>query len=107
MKFTVGVEEVSEEKPLRLMVAKRHGVGIYQAGDDYYCIDDWCPHAGGYMTQGGPAEDMLAMCPIHGFEFEIHTGICLQSANFNVASYPVTRRGDKLVIHVEIDDQGS
>ncbi len=107
MKFTVGIEEVSEEKPLRLMVAKRHGVGIYQAGGDYYCIDDWCPHAGGYMTQGGPAEDMLAMCPIHGFEFEIHTGKCLQNANFNVASYPVTRWGDKLVIHVEIDDQGS
>lgn len=103
MEFTVGIEEVTEDKPLRLMVAKRHGVGIYQHGDDYYCIDDWCPHAGGYMTQG-PVEGLLAMCPIHGFEFEMHTGKCLQSPSFNVSTYPVTRRGDKLVIDVETDD---
>jgi nitrite reductase/ring-hydroxylating ferredoxin subunit len=103
MEFIVDIDQISEDEPLRLMVAKRHGIGIYQNGDDYYCIDDWCPHAGGYMTQG-PVEGMLAMCPIHGFQFEIDTGKCLQAAAFNVTNYPVTRRGDKLVINVEIDE---
>ncbi len=103
MEITVAVADVGEDEPLRVRVTRRHAVGVYRDGDTFYCIDDWCPHGGGYITQG-PFEDCIALCPIHGFQFDVRDGRCLHGRDFDVRAYRVTRRGDMLIIDVDDAD---
>ena len=73
----------------RIVEAGRRSIGVFRVGDNFYAINNYCPHMGGplcrgrtkpWVTSQGPGEyttageDALLACPWHGWEYDLATG---------------------------------
>lgn len=72
---------------------------VGRSGEQFFAIDDTCPHAGGSLTEGMLDED-LVICPLHAYAFEIATGRCIDEESCSVSTYPVRVEDGILQVHV-------
>jgi nitrite reductase/ring-hydroxylating ferredoxin subunit len=90
-------------------------VGVFRLGDDYFAWENNCPHMGGPVCQGKIMNrvneviddgkkshgfefvdaDVHIICPWHGFEFNIRTGVHPGESSTRLTKYDVlVRDGD-------------
>jgi nitrite reductase/ring-hydroxylating ferredoxin subunit len=48
---------------------------VWNVDGDFFCIDDECPHRGGPLG-AGQLKDGTVFCPLHGWGFDVRTGLC-------------------------------
>ncbi len=93
-------------------------LGIFRLSDGFYALEDKCAHQRGPVCSGnmfreiraevGPdgrvreryareERDIIA-CPMHGFEFEVRTGVCLADRSRKVQSFPVEMDGEDIYV---------
>lgn len=77
-------------------------VAVFRVGDQYYAIDDLCPHAGASLS-GGHLEDGVVTCPWHYWRFRLSDGAWADNPRVKIGCYPVHVVGDK--IELEVPDQ--
>lgn len=70
------VSQVQEEFPFSAKVDNAE-IGIFLVEDQYYALEDVCPHAYALLSQGF-VEDGKVECPLHEAIFDIKTGKCLR-----------------------------
>lgn len=65
-------EDVSEDSP---EVTEIDGVkvAIFYADDEYFAVQNTCPHQGGPLG-AGKVEDNCVYCPWHGWQFDLESG---------------------------------
>ncbi|WP_367104195.1 non-heme iron oxygenase ferredoxin subunit [uncultured Psychrobacter sp.] len=98
------VSDVNEDDPKGVEVNGKR-IGIYQVEDEYFALENICPHAYAIMTDGF-AEDDTIECPLHEAIFEIKTGKLLSGpAERGLCSYAVKVEDDK--IYVQDKDEKS
>ena len=59
----------------------------------YAAVDNFCSHRGGPLGQG-IVEGEKIVCPWHGWEFDLATGINPHTPNLSVESYELKLDGD-------------
>ena len=64
-------------------------VMVYRAGDEVLAIGNECPHQGGSLCDGW-VEGEIAVCPLHGWEFDVRTGACMTVPGERVPRYAAT-----------------
>ncbi len=74
-------------------------VALYKVDGQVYAIDGICPHAGGPLAEGS-LNGCLAMCPWHGWEFDVKTGKCDFNPEIAVKTFPV--KEDKGEIYISL-----
>jgi nitrite reductase/ring-hydroxylating ferredoxin subunit len=65
--------EVPERGGLRVDIEGR-SIGIFRVDGSYYAMDDVCPHAGFPLSEGELCGHTV-LCPLHGWEFDLRSGI--------------------------------
>ena len=65
-----------------------------------YALNSICPHKGGPLDGGELVEEEI-ICPLHCFEFNIKTGVCLNPLSFSVRNYLVKLENDEISIAVD------
>jgi 3-phenylpropionate/trans-cinnamate dioxygenase ferredoxin component len=83
-----------EELPpgeVKIVRAGESSVGVYNAGGEFYAIEDRCSHDDGPLAEGDwEPEELVAICPRHGSRFDIRTGKALSlPAYLPVETFPV------------------
>jgi 3-phenylpropionate/trans-cinnamate dioxygenase ferredoxin subunit len=76
--------------------------------DQYYAIDNKCPHMGGSLFDGILEEGHIT-CPRHGSVFDVKTGRLVENGKIlflklkvnNTKSYPVKIEGTDILIGIE------
>jgi nitrite reductase (NADH) small subunit len=91
-------------------------IGIYRINDEYYALNNYCPHQGAPMCAGLVSGTTLASnvyeyeygkkgeiirCPWHGWEFDIRTGKSLFSEKIWVKTYKVNVQDGKVGVDLE------
>ncbi|MCE9534269.1 MAG: Rieske (2Fe-2S) protein, partial [Planctomycetes bacterium] len=56
-----------------LAVNKYKVIAVFRTGDEYFAIDDMCPHMGAGLS-GGFVEDGIVTCPWHYWRFRLSDG---------------------------------
>lgn len=51
----------------------RHVVAVFRQGDEFFAINDFCPHMGASLAPGEVC-DGAVMCPWHAWRFDVRTG---------------------------------
>jgi nitrite reductase (NADH) small subunit len=79
-------------------------IGLYNVHGEYYAIHNYCPHQGMELCKGEVCGTMLpsnvyeyifgldnevVRCPVHGWEFDIKTGISLFDDKVRTRKYKV------------------
>lgn len=76
-------------------------VALFNVGGTFHAIDDSCTHRGGPLGKGELAGEVVT-CPLHGATFNVTSGKNLTPpAPGEVRSYPVTLKGEDLLIELE------
>ena len=78
-------------------------VVLLRQGQEFYCIDDVCTHAGGTLGDGELVDCQLS-CPRHGAKFDIRTGEALtMPATENTLAHEVKVDGTDVLVRLSED----
>jgi nitrite reductase (NADH) small subunit/3-phenylpropionate/trans-cinnamate dioxygenase ferredoxin subunit len=86
------------------LCVERKTIAVFRVGDEYFAIDNMCPHMGAELS-GGFVEDGVVTCPWHYWRFRLADGAWADNPRIKIGSYPVRIVNDE--IHVEIPDAAS
>ena len=71
----------------RTMHVKGHDYAVYNLDGEFFALDDACPHRGGPLG-AGVLQDGCVYCPLHGWGFDLKTGVCAARPDRPVKTYP-------------------
>jgi len=83
-------------------------IAIYKIKEEYHAIDNICPHAGGQLHRGTiEVIDGIcaAICPWHGWAFDIKTGKCVDIEDLSLLTLPVKVTDNKILLHAPITEE--
>ena len=66
--------EIYNRKGKRFQLDDENEIAIFRIGDNYYAVDNICPHNHTSQIYDGYIEEMYVACPVHGFQFHLETG---------------------------------
>jgi len=68
------ISEIYNRKGKRFQLDDENEIAVFRVGDNYYAVDNICPHNHVPQIFDGYIEEMYVTCPIHGFKFHLETG---------------------------------
>lgn len=71
---------------------------IVRTGNDYFAVDDKCPHAGASLGQGKCSKDGFIICPHHRYSFSLYTG---RGHGYYVETYPMDMKVEGLFVGIK------
>ena len=72
---------------------------ILKIGNDFYAVQNKCPHAGADLSKGWCVNGKI-VCPYHRHEFDIKTGRGAEGQGNYIETYPIELREDGLYIGI-------
>ena len=72
-------------------------VAVFRKGDDWYAIDDLCPHMGASLAEGH-VEGHSVTCPWHAWRFCIKDGTLEGNPRVKADSFEVKIDGDDVLV---------
>ncbi|TWU50795.1 3-phenylpropionate/cinnamic acid dioxygenase ferredoxin subunit [Rubripirellula tenax] len=72
-------------------------VAVFRKGNDWYAIDDLCPHMGASLAEGYVDEHTVT-CPWHAWRFCIKDGTWEDNPRVKVESFEVKIEGDDVMV---------
>jgi nitrite reductase (NADH) small subunit/3-phenylpropionate/trans-cinnamate dioxygenase ferredoxin subunit len=74
-------------------------VAVFRVGNDYFAIDDVCPHMGASLS-GGWVENGIVTCPWHAWRFRLGDGAWADNPRIKIGCYPIRVVDDQLQVLV-------
>ena len=75
-------------------------VAVFRVNEQFYAIDDVCPHMGASLS-GGYVENGIVTCPWHAWRFRLNDGAWADNPRIKIGCYPVkVENGD---LHIEVE----
>lgn len=71
--LTVAPTEEFVDGEAKLVSWNGKTIAVFQRGEEYFAIEDECPHRGASLGQGHICE-IAVTCPLHGWQFDLTTG---------------------------------
>lgn len=75
----IAVDDLRDGVPMSVMLPDQRRVCLVRVGDRVYAVDDRCSHADFPMGEGDMVDDFVIECALHGAQFDVRTGVVLQS----------------------------
>ena len=76
-------------------------VAVFNHGDEYFAIDDLCPHMGASLGAGEVGDDGVVTCPWHAWRFRVCDGTWDDNPSLKVDAFEVRVVGDDIQVRVE------
>ena len=97
----MGAADLPAERPVIVRVNERDLALVRCAeGGDPHVVDNRCPHRGGQLGDGSVRGDDI-VCPLHGYDFDLHTGLSRFDPAERVAVHPVRLHRDEIQVAAE------
>ena len=72
----------------RVVDAAGKTIALFNVGGTYYALDNGCPHRGGPLGDGD-LDGAIAICPWHGWRWDVRTGANANNPAITVPCFPV------------------
>jgi nitrite reductase/ring-hydroxylating ferredoxin subunit len=117
-KVSIGSVSDFADPGRKVVAVDRFEVGIFKLDGEFFAYLNHCPHMGGPVCQGkmiAKVEEIIAedrtsrgmafsrtrmhvVCPWHGYEFDIRTGVHPGNSRARLRRIPVAILGDDVII---------
>lgn len=110
--YVADIEEFQDNDKVLVDIMGRE-IGIFQVGDDFYAVANYCVHQGGPLCEGKISgaltadedfeleyskKDEVISCPWHAWEFDIKSGNHLAHTDYRVPTYEVKLDNEKIYV---------
>lgn len=95
----VKVAQVGDLPPGRAKVVQCNGeeVALFNVEGTFYALTNECAHQMGPLGEGELEGDVV-VCPWHGWEFNVKTGVCQFDAAVQVKRFEVKVEGQNILV---------
>jgi NAD(P)H-dependent nitrite reductase small subunit len=95
-----GTSEIPDGQARMFLVGDTR-IAVYRIGDEFFALEDACPHAGASLALGLVSGDVVA-CRIHHWRFSIRSGEYLDGhkPSCNVGTYTVRVAEERIQVAV-------
>lgn len=76
-------------------------VAVFRLGDNFYAIDNTCPHMGAALSEGF-VENGIVTCPWHAWRFRLHDGVWADNPRIKIGSYQVRVVGEMIEVEIPV-----
>jgi nitrite reductase/ring-hydroxylating ferredoxin subunit len=99
MSISIKVAELTDLKPGegKTVTAGDRELALFNVDGKFHCIDNVCPHRGGPLGEG-VLEGTVAVCPWHGWRFDVCTGVSPAIATAKVDKFEVVVEGNDVKV---------
>lgn len=117
--FVCNVDEISEGD-VRIVAKPDGDIGVIMHGGRYFAYLNRCPHQGGpvceglrlpqvkddiddqgmFVQQSFDGDDIHLVCPWHGYEYHLDTGIHAGTGRTRLRKFEVTERGGGIYVQL-------
>ncbi len=94
-------EEVPKDGRKRFEVEGKR-ITVFNIDDEYFAILDTCPHKKTAPLLRGRLDGTAVHCPNHGYRFDLKTGECNVSPDFNTSVFPVKVDGEIIYLGIHL-----
>ena len=84
----------------RVVWAGDREIALFRQGQRVFALDNMCLHTGGPLGEG-EVDDGCAVCPWHGWRYDLETGASPLNPRVRVATYPVWVEDGEVKVQVE------
>lgn len=91
--------ELEDSQGTTVFVNERD-LALYKYEGDFYALDNTCVHRQGKLGDGH-MDGANVICPLHGWDYDVKTGISRWNNNETVPTYPVKVEGDIVMIDAD------
>ncbi|QDV27905.1 Rieske (2Fe-2S) protein [Aureliella helgolandensis] len=75
-------------------------VAVFKNQEEYFAIDDFCPHQGASLAEGYVDDGCAVVCPWHHWCFSIADGTWLENPKIGVDKFKVRVVGQEIQVQV-------
>ena len=93
------VDEIDEGQGLSYEVNDRV-VAVFKIEDQFYAIDDACPHMGASLS-AGYLDGCVVACPLHAWRFDVRDGTWCDNPRVATDAFPVTVKDGSIYVSFE------
>ena len=93
----IGKEEEWENRNSIIVDLRGETVAVFKTAQGFRACQNICPHAGGTLGEGNVEGDTVT-CPLHGWQFNLQTGACLNEPGNDIKIYPVEVRKGRVFL---------
>jgi len=86
-----------KENEGQLIVADGQEIALFKLGDQFYALENRCPHRGGYLADGAIRGGQVT-CPLHGWTFDLASGQSVNRPDQRVGCFQISSSGDDVTI---------
>lgn len=97
--ITVGKVGDIPEGGSKVVAVNQKDVAVFRIQDQYFAIDDLCPHMGASLS-GGYIEDGIVTCPWHYWRFRLSDGAWADNPRVKTGCYSVQVVGDEIQLEI-------
>lgn len=90
------VGEIAEGQGRAFVVGTRI-VAVFRQGDEYFAIDDTCPHMGASLADGQMCDGSV-VCGWHAWRFSIKDGTWLDNPRLKIDTFEVRVEGEEIQV---------
>ncbi len=81
------------------VMAGRHTVAVFRIGDDFFAINNSCPHKGASLCEGEVmAAEGMVRCPWHHWNWRLGDGRLESDPRQRLRIYEVAVEGDEVIL---------
>ena len=84
----------------RRVIYGGHEAALFNLGNEYFAVDNRCPHKQGPLADGIVAGKAV-FCPLHNWKIDLENGCALSGGKGQVKTYPVKILQGKVCIAFE------
>lgn len=71
-------------------------IAVFHADGNLYATDNFCPHRGGPLFRGNIEPGPSVRCPLHGWNFDLASGACLNMPQAKINCFSVEVRDEEV-----------
>jgi len=92
------LSDIAEAGDLMYVEVDGEPVCLANANGDIFAFTDICTHIGGPLSEGELDDDIIT-CPLHGAQFNVHTGKVVRGpARQDIQTYAVKIEGENILV---------
>lgn len=96
----VGRKEIMRQGiAARFLADGEQGV-LFRVGDEFFAVRNRCPHQQFEKLHEGQVEGTTVTCPMHGWKFDLRTGVSV-NASGRLKVWKAEVRGDDVLVQCE------
>ncbi|HLE53995.1 MAG TPA: non-heme iron oxygenase ferredoxin subunit [Thermoplasmata archaeon] len=95
----VAVAKASEIPPgsSKVVVVQGHPVALFNLDGTFHALSNVCLHRGGPIGEG-TLDGGTVTCPLHGWEYDVRTGMNVANPMARLKTYEVRVEGDDVLV---------